>query len=276
MQATRFLSILAVLGSFFLSACADLGAVRDWASVSMEAAQFNQVVTTYADTPHRLLRYDKAKNVPWRQEAEERKAQAVALREQLTLVADYMAALKALSSDAAADYGKDVDVLSAALKSTGQIKETTLTASTNLMKVLLNAAAKSWQKRQVALLIGEANQPLQTILAGELRSIVAQDFQRDLKIEEQFLNRYFEDLIRFGGGSKPAQAGLSEWFDLRLAENNRRRLAAEAYLVTLDKIAVGHQKLYDGRNDIDAAALVKELYSLAKEIKDSISKLSNG
>lgn len=256
-----------------LAGCTDLGAVREWSSTSMQAAQFNEIVTTYKDTPQRLSFYDRDGEDLWKAQTKIREAQAKALTLQLSLVADYMAALAALSADSVTDYSGDIDQLADSLNGTGQVSEATVGAVGKLVTTLLNAAAKAWQQEKVGELVEQGNSPLQELLKNELRSIVDGDFRRDLQIEAGLLDRYFEDLIRTAGGSASANAALEEWFILRKAQNERRFAAVDAYVEVLDKISEGHQKLFDNRNDLDAVQLAKDLYKLAKEIRDNIKDI---
>lgn len=265
--------IAAVALAILLSACTDLSAVRDWATTSMQAAQFNGIVATYADTPTRIAYYDPGGAASWQAQARTRAQQAAALEQQLGLVEDYMAALAALSDDRVTNYDEDVDALTNSLKETGQVSETTLGAAGKLVRTLLNAAASFAQKRKVGELIEEANPPLQNILTGELRTIVNQDFRRDLDVERAVLEDHFKKLLRQGGGSATANAALNEWYTLRTAENARRRAAIDSYLRVLDSIARGHQALFDKRDDLDEVQLAKDLFKLAKGIRGSIKEI---
>lgn len=254
-----------------LLGCADLEAVREWSSTSLEATQYNALVATYADTPQRLARYDASAADAWAAQTAVRAEQAEALRLQLDVVADYMAVLATLSADATVDYSGDADMLVASLRNLNTpISTGTLGALGSLMKTMLNAAAGAWRADAVDELVERANAPLQTILAGELRSIVAEDFRRDLEIESQLLDSYFEGLLRVGGGSETANAALAEWYQLRKAQNRERLVAVETYLSVLDKVAKGHQKLYDARGDLDSVSVAKELFQLARDIRRDI------
>ena len=265
--------LIVLLLSAGLAGCSDLTAVHNWSSTSLEASQFNEIVTTYADTPARLAYYDQDAADLWQAQAKARDAQAVALELQLSLVADYMAALAALSADGAAYYTKDIGTLTSSLKNTDMVSDSTLGAAGKLASVIANAAAKVWQQKKVGELIEQANPSLQNILNGELRSIVDQDFRRDLKVEAQFLDRHFEDLLRTADASDAAKAALSEWFVLRKAENKRRMAAVDAYVSVLSKISEGHQKLFDSRDALDGVQLVKQLYKSAKDIRDNMKDL---
>ena len=272
-QRTRFPGIHVVAFAVGLSACTALSAVREWSDTSMQAAQFNEIVTTYQDTPVRLAAYDERRAQAWNAQAEVRKAQGEALRLQLDLVAEYMGALAALSADSAADFSENVDNLTESLEETRQASGATIGAVGNLVKTLLNAAAQAWQKDKVGDLVEQANDPLQSLLAGELRTIVDKDFRGDLENEALVLDLYFEDLLANSKASPTAVAALKEWFILRKAENARRVAALDAYLGVLDKIAEGHQKLFDNSGNLDAADLAKDLFKLAKEIRKNVKQL---
>ena len=266
--------VLAALAvSVATAGCADLSSVRDWSGSSLQGVQFASVVETYADTPKRLAHYDADARDFHEQQAELRAKQAEALELQLALISDYMAALNALAADDVTEYSRDVRTLTKALEDTGVVSGPTVGAAGKLATTLLEAATNAWRRYQVTRLIEQANDPLQTLLGGELASIVGEDFRRDLAIERQFLDRYFEDLLRDPEGDATGRAALNEWFILRKEENARRQAAIDAYLVILDKVAEGHQRLYDERNDLAAKALAKDLFKLAKDIRRQLRKV---
>ena len=256
-----------------LSACTDLSAVREWSSTSLQAAQFNEVVTTYANTPNRLQVYDQNNAEFWKDQARLRADQADALRLQLDLVADYMAALNALAVDSTADYSKDVGTLTDALNRTGQVPTKTVGAAGKLATTLINASANLWQQREIARLIAEGNPPLQSLLTGNLLQVVDRDFRGDIHHEAAFLDSHFKQLLRFGGGSVVAKAALEEWYALRKSQNARSLQAIGTYAEVLAKISEGHQRLYDNRNELDAVDLVRYLYKTTNDLRRNIRDL---
>ena len=268
--------LLAVAASCIVilaASCTNLTAVREWSKTSLEATQYNEIVTTYANTPERLKRYDPSG--PWDSQIALRKNQAEALKQILSVVSDYMAALATLSADSTIDYSKDVDSLTSSIgKLNAGISTETLGAVGALVKTVLGAAAKAYQAKQVANIIEEANAPLQTTLRGDLRQIVDLDFRRDLKIEKGELDRYYDSFLQTGSPSPAAKVALEEWKELRLQQNAMRVKAVDAYLVVLDKVAEGHQKLYNNRNKLDAKTLIKDLYSLVVELRKQIRILA--
>ena len=274
---TWFLAVTILVSS--LTGCTDLTAVRDWSNTSLEASQFNEIVATYVDTPERLQRYDtqdEATRAGWQKQRVVREAQAEALQSLLALVSDYMATLSTLASDSVIDFSEEASAYTTSLQNLNRvagdsIPNDTIGAVGSLVQTMADAALDLWRANEVKKIIAEANQPLQSILAGELRSIVREDFRRDLVIEESFLDAHFKSLIRHPDSSPAAQAALNEWFVLRKLENQRRIAAVDAYLGILDDISKGHQKLYDNRGELDAQILVKELYTLVKSMRKNIT-----
>lgn len=278
-RAPRFpaLSILVVVAAL-TAACTDLDAVRAWSETSVEATRFNEVVVTYAETPVRLARYD-AQDAPtqdfWGRQGQTRQAQAEALEAMLALVSDYMGTLSTLAADSTVDFSKETETFAGSLQNLNgvvpsSVSPETLGAVGSLVNTLAGAALNGWQANRVGDVVEQANAPLQTLLAGELRTIVDADFRRDLEVERRFLDTHFESLIRDPQTSPAAAAALEEWFLVRQAENARRLEALDAYLQILDKIAEGHQRLYDERNALDAVDLAKDLFKLVREIRDEI------
>ena len=118
MNRKEMFAAFACLCMFMLNAsCTNLSAVREWSKTSLEASQFNGIVATYVDTPVRLKRYDKLRFEQYRKptgeqkrmfslrqslydtNVTERKNQAEALKQILSVVSDYMGALATLSAD---------------------------------------------------------------------------------------------------------------------------------------------------------------------------------
>ena len=89
------------------SGCANLGAIREFASTSSDAAQYNQIVGTYVDTPTRLMRYEPESQRPVLvRQAAERQAQREQLLMRQRLIQAYMDALGQLADDGLTTYDK--------------------------------------------------------------------------------------------------------------------------------------------------------------------------
>jgi hypothetical protein len=240
--------------------------------MSLEAAQYNEIVTTYADTPMRLKRYDPSG--PWDKESGKRTNQAEALRKILSVISDYMAALAVLSADGLVDYETDMYALTDSINNLDAgISSDTIGAVGSLTNSILEAAMKDYRAKQVKKIVEQANEPLQKILKGDLRQVIDRDFRRDLKIEKISINRYYNFHLQTGKPSSAAKVALGEWKELRLEQNARRLAALEAYLIVLDKVAEGHEILYQNRNKLDAKRLIKDLYKLVNEIRKQVNVL---
>ena len=275
--------------------CTNLIAVQEWSKSSLEAAQFNGIIATYVDTPVRLKRYDELRFRQYRKPTEEqkrmfllrqgvyrnnateRKIQAEALKKILSVVSEYMGVLATLSADGTVDYNKNISTmnteissLSARLSVHKRLSTTTLGAVGSIVQTLF----KPWQATQVKKIIEQANAPLQTILAGELRQIVTHDFQDDLNTESDMIDLYYDALLNDGHPSSAAQDAVTEWREVRREQNSARLHAVTAYLRVLDNISNGHQKLYDNRNKLDDKRLVQDLYTLGTDLRKQIAILT--
>ena len=261
--------------SVLLSACSNLDAVKEWSSTSLDATLYNEIITTYADTPERLKEYDS--NPSYDEGIELRKNQAEALKKMLSVVSSYMAALSTLSADSTIKYDEDVNDLTTSIENldTG-ISEDTIGAVGSIVNTLLASATKDYQARQVSKIVEKANQPLQIILNGELRKIVDTDFRRDLNTEKSLLDRYYDSLIQAPteSPSSAAKVAILKWKELRLAENKKREDAIDAYINVLDEISKGHQEIYNNRSKLNGTKLAKELYTLVVELRKQIQILS--
>ncbi len=290
------LSVFACLCMVILTAsCTNLTAVQEWSKTSLEASEFNGVVITYAETPLRLKRYDALHFKHYKRPTEEqkrlfeqrqsvyaansieRKHQAEVLNVILSVVSDYMGALATLSADGTVDYTKNVTTLNAEITTLNaklpagkRISTRTLGAVGSIVQTLM----KPYQAKQVKNSIEQANAPLQIILAGELRQIVASDFQNDLQTESDALDLYYGALLVDGHPSAAAKDAVTEWRELRQEQNTARLNAVRAYLTVLDTISKGHQQLYDHRNNLNDKILIKNLFASVLDLRKQITILA--
>lgn len=261
----------------FTASCTNLKAVREWSKTSIEATQYSELVTTYVDTPRRLMRYDSDFNgmQVWTELIAIRMNQADALKQMLAVVSDYMLALATLSDESIINYKEDVNALTNGLNSLNiGIKAETVGAAGSIVAILGSAAAGIYQAKQVEKIVEQANQPLQLILKSELREIVNTDFRQDLNAEMASLDRYYDSLLQTSKSSPAAVVALTEWKEARIQKNKERMEVVDAYLSVLDNLANGHQKLYDNKNKLDAKNLAKDLYSLVGDLRKQIKILT--
>jgi len=232
------------------------------------------------DTPQRLKRYS---SLPQLDEiSASRKIQAEALKEVLSIVTDYMAALAMLSADSTVDYSKQEAAFKNSITALNQkissgnrkISDQELGAAGTIITTLLNTAAKAYQAKQVGLIVEQANSPLQSLLAknGFLYQVVDLDFRRDLTTEQTAIDIFYSNLS--DNSNRAAHEAIEDWKEVRNNDNAKRRQAVDAYLKVLDKIAEGHQALFKNRDNLDSAALIKQLDQLIVELRKQIQILA--
>jgi hypothetical protein len=265
------LSLGLLLTILFTTSCTNLKAVHEWSQTSLEATQYNQIIATYADTPQRLKRYNPEPNVNYDEVTKIRENQGQEIILILSVVSDYMSALATLSSDTAFDYSKDIKSVTNGIKGLNkEIPDVQLDAIGSIVTLLGNAATQQYQAKQVAKIIEQANDPIQTILKGDLRTIVDGFFRIDLEQEKSWMTKYYEDLQLEGKPNQAAVVSITEWMLLRSNQNEKRLDSVNAYVKVLDNVSEGHQKLYDNRNKLDTESLIKNLLTLSVKLQEQI------
>ncbi|MGE0714058.1 MAG: hypothetical protein AB7P02_01340 [Alphaproteobacteria bacterium] len=255
------------------AACADLAAIRQFADISADSAQYTKLAQDYAAGPVRQKRFQPASEHPRLDAAAAaRREQLAAITARLSLIEEYMHALGALASDKAPVFDTEIGALGAAVSKAGFAGDAETTAAVTLANLVLRAAADGWRQRQLRELIGQGNAPLQTVIAG-LRRIAAEAFLGDLANEQAAARAHYRTLL--ARSSDPAgKAALEEWIELRQGDMASREAAIKAYDAILKNIAEGHQALYDGRDDISRKALLDQLEMYAKLIQKAAKALT--
>jgi len=265
------LALVAVV-SMGATSCANLAAIRDFATISSETASYTQLVSDYVASPTVQKRYQPPSNAGRLDEqAATRALQAPQLLFLHKSVAEYMDAMGKLAADEAPIYDKELDSLGSSAKNAKLADEKTVTAATTLGKCVFRAVADGWRRRQLANLVADADSSLQTVVAG--LQVVTRAFFDDLDNERQALHIYYEDLCRLSSqaGGDAAAAGvaaLKEWRDSRLEAIKARERAINAYGGVLEHIAKGHAKLYAERGRLSDKQLLSEMGQATKQMRE--------
>lgn len=263
---------------FFLilgAGCANLVAIREFASISAQSAEYTTLVTQYVESPERQKRFqpsDQYKRLE--QMSRERAAQKERLLLRHALIEEYMDALGRLAADELVTYDKEIDALGKAVADNKFADEKDAGAFASISKILFRAAADGWRQKKLRELITESNSSFQEVV-GALKRIVDQGFTGDVENEKATMQNYYQTLI-MSSKDKAGIAALEEWRDTRLAEVGARGRAISNYSEVLSKIASGHQKLYDKRDDIDNEELLRQMSRYAKDLRklfDTIKSL---
>ena len=256
-----------VVSAGLLAGCADLMAIREFASTSTEAAQYRKIVVDYIEMPSRVAaRYVPAEQrARWDELGQRRKALEPRLFTFQQVVAQYMDSLGQLAADELVAYDKELEGLSAAVKDAKFLQGDEADAVNALVKLVLNAAADAWRRRQLHRLIEHSNAPFQLVV-GALRRSVADGFAGSLQDEVEAMRKHYEGLVR--DSKDPAGiAALREWETLRRGDITDREAAVRNYMTVLDRIAAGHDALYRSRGDLSNKQLLADMHRYASEIK---------
>jgi hypothetical protein len=266
----RFLAV--VLLGVVASGCANLGAIREFASTSSDAAQYNQIVGTYVDTPTRLMRYEPESQRPVLvRQAAERQAQREQLLMRQRLIQAYMDALGQLADDGLTTYDKQLDALGNALQAAKFADQGEAAALTAVSKLVTTAATDHWRQGKLVTLIEQADAPFQ-IVVGTLVVIVETGFTTDIANEREALNKYYTELQRTS--RDPAGlAALGEWREIRDGQIRDRETAIRSYVVVLKTIASGHHKLYESRHELSKVQVQAEIHQYTSRLKEAVNAI---
>jgi len=288
---TRCRTVKSLFGGLFvftavlLSGCANLEAVGKFAKVSAAAADYQQVVGDYADSPKRQRSYQPERMAAQLDDLVKRRAaQKPQLEGVQQVLVGYMSALRDLAADKLPNVDDEIDGIGKSLENAkfvgdgdAQIGKETATAAATIAKVLVRAALDHWRQCQVVKIVKESDPHLQVVMAG-LKEVLDKDLRGSLDNEELAVLKPFQAWIAaatrgndLDGAPPVATILLSE----RLEELRGKRGKLDAYIKVLDTIGKGHADLFANVDKMDEKALKtrlkgysKDLQTLRKGIKD--------
>ena len=266
----RFLAVVWL--ALVASGCANLGTIHEFASTSSDAAQYNQIVGTYVDTPTRLMRYEPESQRPVLvRQATERQAQREQLLMRQRLIQTYMDSLGQLADDGLTTYDKQLDTLGNALQAAKFADQGEAAALAAVSKLVTTAATDRWRQGKLVTLIEQADAPLQVVV-GTLVVIVETGFTTDIANEREALNKYYTELQRTS--RDPAGlAALGEWREMRDGQIRDRETAIRSYVVVLKTIASGHHKLYESRHELSKVQVQAEIHQYTSRLKEAVNAI---
>lgn len=254
--------------------CTNLAPITEFADISAQSAAYTALVTQYVQFPERQKRFQpSSQHARLEQMSRERAAQKERLLLRQALIEEYMDALGQLATDEPVKYDKEIDALGKAVADNKFAGEKDAGAFGSVSKILFRAVADDWRRRKLRELIAESNSPFQEVV-GALKRIVDQGFAGDTENEEIAIRNYYQPII-LSAKDKAGIAALEEWRDARLAEVRVWRHAITDYSEVLSKIASGHQKLYDKRDDLDNKDLLQLMSRYAKDLRKRFDTLKN-
>ena len=278
------LGILA-LASLQLAAgsCSSPSAVRRFASASTAAGEkFSGIADDLTGSCERREEYRLL--VQWQSDLDsldERTAGACAKysRASPRLVAAhrvlirYLEALSRLSAGDLVVYDKPLDQLAGTLSRTDVFDEDGVRAVKGISEVLMEAASGGWRRKQLGVFIDKANPDIQA-LAAALRGIVGRDYEQLLDDEAEAARKFYLGKIKNHRDKEPLTAVLvfEKWREEKDVIESRKD-AARAYVKVLEKIAAGHQDLYDHRDELSSKEAKKLVMGNVASIEELVKNV---
>ena len=274
-----FLSTIALAAA--LSACTNLKAVHDFASVSTEGQTLHSIAAELANSPQRQIRYAATESA----KADLVLASNIGKTNQQKLVAahaivqSYMAALANLACDgivasnnALVEFNKELEQ-AGIFEAHAQERD----AFGRLAELVASAATDFYRQAKLSEMIERAA-PAFPLAIGALQRIVTNDCVMILQSELGSANQYYKER------SEILDQGTPAWAVVLVEEIRQTRVAAledkiqicRQYGVILARIADGHAAMARNLKHLDAKQLVSELGGYEEQISavyDGFNKL---
>jgi hypothetical protein len=285
LAVSRLSSLRIVLGCVFLSClaagCSDPTAVRRFASVAKTAGEsFSLIADDFPRSCERRERYRLLGN--WRSDLDSLDEETTRSCAKYTKAAPrliganrvlvrYLTALGELSAGDLVTYDDSLGELAKALDATGMLDENGVGAAKSVCAVLADMSAGKWRRNKLGSVIEKTNPDIQT-LAAALRGIISIDYAQLLDDESEAARKFYLGTIRDYRDDEPLTSVLiyDKWQKEEGTIENKRH-AAETYVKVLDKIAKGHQELFDRRGQLDTKEARKLLLKHVTAIEELLT-----
>jgi hypothetical protein len=229
------------------SGCANLAEVKRFATLSSHAAKQDALTRDYIAALDRRKRYQPSM---YHAELEAQKTRREAQQANMDVlqhtIADYMHGLAGLATGESRTYDKSLKDLSTSLSKATLLTSGEKEAVGALSTLLARSVTSGFRQNEMKKLIRDSNQPLQDVIKAT-RKIVTKGIDADLQVEFTLVARYYDNfMLAPGNPSEPVAMALArEARAEALGRIDARRRYVHAYDVVLEKIARGHQYLYE-------------------------------
>lgn len=251
-----------------VSGCASFNEIKEFASLSSSAASYDRLTRDYIEALERRKQYQPEK---FHAELEAQKMRRGAQRASLDLlqqtVADYMQGLGGLATGNIRRYDKSLKDLSSNLNKATLLDNNEKEAVAALSTILARTVTATYRLHELKKIVREGNQPLQDVIDAS-RRIVKKGMIGDMQVESTLVHRYYDNFM-FAPDSpaepvamalaKEAKAEALRRVDIRIQ-------SAQGYDDVLEKIAQGHQYLYDHGDMIGNDELDRQLRRYTGEL----------
>ncbi|MGI9547264.1 MAG: hypothetical protein ACR2MM_08515 [Flavobacteriaceae bacterium] len=282
MEIERIKKTIVLLAlSILLSNCIDLKSVNNYASTSLKGIEKYEEID-YSFMEHCLDRCEYElvkKNIIEREVKcddcgifkEADKATNIIYRR----IRGYFDALESLTNNELTDY--DFDDLSNALKKGDfegiQIEDEEVNAAAKIGNIILRASTDIYRKNKVKVYVGEANTDIQ-ILLKKFQEIIDANLAELLSFKSDDIHGYYRRVVLDTMNSNFIKGRATYLYYQELSEIRKRQKKIRAYAKSINKIAKGHQELYDNRNNMTQKEFKTLISGYAGDIKNIVSEFN--
>ena len=243
-----------------VSGCASFKEIKAFASLSSNAASNNAFTKDYIAALERRKQYQPQK---FHSELEAQKMRREAQRAGLDVlqqtIADYMQGLGGLAAGEIQTYDESLENLSERLNKVTLLSDDEEDAVGALSTLLARSVTAAYREHEIRKLIRDGNQPLQDVI-NATRKIVVKGMTADLQVESALVGRYYDNfMLAPNNPEEPVAMALAKEARVEaLSRVDNRLRAARGYDVILEKIAQGHQYLFDHRHSLGDEELERQ------------------
>jgi len=264
-----------------MAGCANLKAVRDYASESAKLSEYTELTTRFRDTYDREQPYLFGEADRLAQENDKRRKAAyedlIKIHQRVSL---YMQTLATLAGENAFDLSKEIDSLAGGIKAYPDfgINSKQVDAVASIAKVVAKWITSAYQERAVRDMVKEGNEPIQTTLQG-MEALVS-CFKKTNENERKTVLGFLEVEIPFADSPKDkllnvlarahAQSKTAEYKNVELKYDEAEK--------GIKSIADGHKKLLENIDKLSNEEVKTIISNFAKDIKtirENLRKIRN-
>lgn len=278
------LSRMSVLFCVLLVAgCADLSAIRDFSGTSADSEAFTKIVNDYRQSDDVRLQYmypplAKSGEVERLNKDKVLRAQrAQELQRVLESVEIYMNALGNLASDKVVDTNQSMQDLKSRLDASGAIDPALSKPASEIASLVVKMINDGYRQRNLREAINAGNPKIQAINRS-LAKLMERGFMLDLRAEQTAVSDYYDYWhdVALEHHELAAAELIRVQKQETLARYDEKKRALLAYRDVFNKIAAGHQVLFDNQRHLDNKALLKTMRNYAQEIRNVAKTMKSG
>ena len=270
----RTLAMVALFAAV-LQGCANFKEVSTFASLSAKGAGYDAVIRDYIGAVDRRKQYQ-----PQKFQAElaalkvSREAQSAALDLLQRTITGYMQGLDSLASGNIRSYDESLEDFGENLNKVSLLSDKEKDAVGALSTLLARSVTAVYRQHELRKLIQDGNQPLQDVVTAT-RKIVKNGIIPDLQAESALIERYYDNfMLAPGNPAEPVAMALAR--ESKAGELGRVRAriqTAQHYDVVLERIAAGHQYLYEHREMISNDKLGRQFKPYVEALRTAFKDL---